>query len=68
MNKLFVIGYDFRRIVFTRKYFYILLLLGKFDEAEMSAAACDKWIKRGNRKATGYVGFKDGKVQEIMLD
>jgi hypothetical protein len=43
-------------------------LMGKFDGAELSEDACDTWLKWGNRKATGYVGFKDGKVQETMLD
>jgi hypothetical protein len=43
-------------------------LVGKFEKMEMSEAACDNWKKWGNRKAMGYVGFKDGKVTEMILD
>lgn len=40
----------------------------KFKEMDQSAEPCETWMKWGNRKALGFVGFKDGKVQETMLD
>ncbi len=40
----------------------------KFEEIGQSAEPCETWMQWGNRKALGFVGFKDGKVKEIMLD
>jgi len=46
----------------------VAAVVGQFAEWTISEDACDNWMKWGNRKAMGYIGFKDGKVSEMILN